>query len=94
MRKPSRGVIQSERGAVKALVDQNLQAISCVARDDRDGCSRYRASKISVTTDELGWYRDFSPLSEDRGVLFLYRQSICNFLWRLDSNERKTLWRK
>ena len=94
MRKPSRGVNQSERGAVKALVDQNLQAISCVARDDRDGCSRYRASKISVTTDELGWYRDFSPLSEDRGVLFLCRQSICNFLWRLDSNERKTLWRK
>ena len=70
MRKPSRGVIQSERGAVKALVDQNLQAISCVARDDRDGCSRYRASKISVSADELGWYRDFSPLSEDRGVFF------------------------
>ena len=48
MRKPSRGVIQSERGAVKALVDQNLQATSCVARDDRDGHSRYRVTKISA----------------------------------------------
>ena len=48
MRKPSRGVIHSERGLVKALVVQNLQAISCVARDDRDGRSRYRAAKISA----------------------------------------------
>ena len=48
MRKPSRGVIQSERGTVQALVDQNLQAISSVARDDRDGCSRYRVSKMSA----------------------------------------------
>ena len=48
MRKPSRGSILRERGMVKALVDRNLQAISCVARDDRDGCSRYRASKMSA----------------------------------------------
>ena len=48
MRKPSRGVVQSERGLVKALVSQNLQAISCVAREDRDGSSRYRASKMSA----------------------------------------------
>ena len=47
MRKPSRGDIQSERGTVKALVDQSLQATSSVAREDRDGCSRYRASKMS-----------------------------------------------
>ena len=26
---------------------EDLQATSCVARDDRDGCSRYRASKMS-----------------------------------------------
>ena len=57
MRKPSRGVIQSERGMVQALVDQNLQATSCVARDDRDGRSRYRASKMSSLEDKLGWYR-------------------------------------
>jgi len=25
-----------------------LQATSCVAREDRDGCSRYRASKMSA----------------------------------------------
>ena len=63
MRKPSRGVIQSERETVKALGDRNLHAISCVARDDRDGCSRYRASKISATADELGWYREiFAPI--------------------------------
>ncbi len=48
MRKPSRGDIRSERGMVKALVVQSLQATSCVARDDRDGCSRYRASKMSA----------------------------------------------
>ena len=59
MRKPSRGVIRSERGSVQALVDQNLQATSSVARDDRDGCSRYRASKMSAPADELGWYREF-----------------------------------
>ena len=41
---------------MKALVE-NLYATSCVARDDRDGCSRYRASKISFLKDELGWYR-------------------------------------
>ena len=64
MRKPSRGVIHSERGMVKALVDQNLQAISCVARDDRDGRSRYRAAKMSAYADELGWYRDlFAPIA-------------------------------
>ena len=60
MRKPSREVIHSERGPVKALVVQNLQAISSVAREDRDGSSRYRASKISAFEDELGWYRVFS----------------------------------
>ena len=34
-----------------------LQATSAVAREDRDGCSRYRASKMSFCKDELGWYR-------------------------------------
>ena len=64
MRKPSRGDIQSERGMVKALVVHSLQATSCVARDDRDGCSRYRASKMSASADELGWYREiFAPIS-------------------------------
>ena len=48
MRKPSRGNACSERGSVKALGGQILQAISCVARDDRDGRSRYRAAKISA----------------------------------------------
>lgn len=63
MRKPSRGDIQSERGTVKALVDQSLQATSSVAREDRDGCSRYRASKMSVYADELGWYRvTYAPI--------------------------------
>ena len=49
MRKPSRGDIRSERGMVKALDDLILQATSCVARDDRDGSSRYRAYKMSVS---------------------------------------------
>ncbi len=46
MRKLSGGKAQSEREPVKAL-GLTLQAISCVARDDRDGGSRYRAAKIS-----------------------------------------------
>ena len=48
MRKPSRGAIHSEREVVKALDVQNLQAISSVAREDRDGSSRYRASQMSA----------------------------------------------
>ena len=48
MRKPSRGNACSERGSVKALGGQILQAIFSVARDDRDGCSRYRATKMSA----------------------------------------------
>lgn len=47
MRKPSGGKAQSERELVKAL-GLTLQAISSVARDDRDGRSRYRAAKISL----------------------------------------------
>ena len=46
MRKLSGGKAQSEREPVKAL-GLTLQAISCVAWDDRDGGSRYRAAKIS-----------------------------------------------
>ena len=71
MRKPSRGVIHSERGMVKALVDQNLQAISCVARDDRDGRSRYRAAKMP-RCGELGWYRDYTRPYIRGGFYFLY----------------------
>jgi len=47
MRKPSFVKTQSERGMVKALgwsVASHFQA----ARDDRDGSSRYRASKMPV----------------------------------------------
>ena len=40
--------IFSEREPVRAL-EEILQATSCVARDDRDGCSRYRAAKISLS---------------------------------------------
>ena len=47
MRKPSSySSVRSEREPVKALTEP-LQATSCVARDDRDGRSRYRVSKIS-----------------------------------------------
>ena len=49
----------SERGKVEAPWWKDLQAASAVARDDRDGCSRYRAAKMSAYADELGWYRVF-----------------------------------
>ena len=45
MRKPSKGEVLSERGTVKAL-GLTLQATSSVAREDRDGSSRYRAAKM------------------------------------------------
>lgn len=38
---------ESEKGMVKALCAPGLQAASAVARDDRDGRSRYRAAKMS-----------------------------------------------
>ena len=38
----------SERETVRALGPGILQATSCVARDDRDGRSRYRAAKIPL----------------------------------------------
>jgi len=37
----------SERGIVRASYVASLYATSSVARDDRVGCSRYRASKMS-----------------------------------------------
>ena len=46
MRKPSKGETFSEGEQVQAP-GVTLSATSCVARDDRDGCSRYRASKMS-----------------------------------------------
>ena len=44
---------------VGAPLEILLRAVSVVAREDRDGCSRYRASKMSLYGDELGWYRVF-----------------------------------
>ena len=51
------GSLQREGSGVSPLA-KGLQATSCVARDDRDGCSRYRAAKMSRFRDELGWYRE------------------------------------
>ena len=39
-------VLSRERGMVKTLKSRFLQAAFRVAREDRDGCSRYRASKL------------------------------------------------
>ena len=44
-----------------------MQATSVVARDDRDGCSRYRVSKMSDFSDELGWYREYIFLAPNFG---------------------------
>ena len=50
-----------------------LQATSCVARDDRDGSSRYRVAKMSDLSDKLGWYREYIFLAPKFGgeVYFL-----------------------
>ena len=37
----------SERGDGVSPLFRNLSATSCVTRDDRGGCSRYRAAKMS-----------------------------------------------
>ncbi len=51
MRKLSSGAFFSDRGMVGAPKCVKLQATSSVARGDRDGCSRYRVSKISPKGD-------------------------------------------
>ena len=59
MRKPSKYRPLSERGDGESPLRKPLQATFCVAREDRDGCSRYRASKmLMLRIGELGWYRD------------------------------------
>ena len=40
----------SERGSVQALCRMSVRHFQ-VARDDRDGCSRYRAAKIPVSVN-------------------------------------------
>ena len=57
MRKPSKGVFFQREGIGASPQSNALQATSGVARDDRDGSSRYRASKMPLV-GELGWYRD------------------------------------
>ena len=47
MGKQSRRQTVSEKGMVEALRILLRQATFAVARDDRDGCSRYRAAKMS-----------------------------------------------
>ena len=59
MRKLSKEVTLSERGDGESPLRKTLQATFCVAREDRDGGSRYRASKMPAFVGELGWYRDY-----------------------------------
>ena len=47
MRMPSSSSVPSERGVVRAL-DANAASHIQAAREDRDGCSRYRAAKMPV----------------------------------------------
>ena len=77
MQKPCRRISNveafSERGFGVSPLVEILQAASCVARDDRDGCSRYSVSKISGFPDDLGWYREYisSPLTMGARFIFL-----------------------
>ena len=48
MRKQSSPFSSQARGEGWEPLVENLYATSCVARDDRDGRSRYRAAKISA----------------------------------------------
>lgn len=77
LRKPSKGEVPSERGTVKAL-GLTLQATSCVARDDRDGGSRYRASKMSDFRRIRVVPRFMSPLCS--GAAFILPSVI--IIWR------------
>jgi len=56
---------------VKAL--RNMLPATClVAREDRDGYSRYRVSKMPAFAGELGWYRDLRrPYRYGRGGFYL-----------------------
>ena len=74
MRKQSSVQMPSARGEWWKPLTDDLQATCRVAREDRDGCSRYRASKMSAFTDELGWYREYiflAPIFGGGGLFFI-----------------------
>ena len=68
--KPSIRKVFSERGLVRALCRKFCKPLILVARDDRDGCSRYRAAKMPLMRRIRVVPRNFTPLSYDRGGLF------------------------
>ena len=51
---------------------ETLPATFCVAREDRDGCSRYRVSKMPAVAGELGWYRDHRRPYAFRGGVYFF----------------------
>jgi len=71
-------------GGCKPLV-RSFSSHFQAAREDRDGRSRYRAAKMSLFWDKLGWYRDKArPYAW--GGYFLFYGGI--------SNGKKSVWRK
>jgi len=60
-----------------------------VVRDDRNGCSRYRATKMLPVGSKLGWYRD-SPRPYFRGGVYYF----VNFYGGYIQYEQETLWCK
>ena len=55
-------------GGCKPLVQRHFSHFQA-AREDRDGRSRYRVSKMSFL-DELGWYRDHYVAPKNRGGVY------------------------
>ena len=82
----------SEKGTVEALCVSDPQATSAVARDDRDGCSRYRASEMSCDSRIIRVVPRAILAPMDRGgVYFLYPHYL---FFGGQTNEPETLWRK
>ena len=52
-------LLKKREGTGESPQEVSGKPLAFVAREDRDGRSRYRAAKMSAFADELGWYRVF-----------------------------------
>ena len=63
--------LPSERGDGESPLCEPVSSHFQAARDDRDGYSRYRVTKMPIF-GELGWYRErLAPMLGERFIFFM-----------------------
>ena len=73
------GYFQREGDGASPLYRSNSSHFQAV-RDDRDGHSRYRVSKMSIFFDELGWYRDnLAPKLGARFIILKFLMEVIQY---------------